>query len=412
LVYELGPIRAQLPDGAALVVWVDLPHVPNWHDPKGDHWACLVKKAGEPIWVQLHGTGTDGAWTEDDENLPGLARRNFATRSDDAKAWTAAADRLSRQRLAPLEEQLKGVKHLVVLPSAALAGVPIDVLTDRTVTYAPSGTMFAWLREKRQGTGATQPTRHLLSVGAPDFKAGGDSTPLPGARQELAGIARPFDRTSEFKGPEASEVNLDRLAAEPGGLRRFGYLHFATHGVLDDRRPMRSALLLSRDRGPDGKDGRLTAEHMLRRWKLDAELVTLSACQTGLGTYSGGEGYLGFSQALFVAGARSLVLSLWEVDDTATALLMTRFYENLMGLSADLPGGPVEAKATKAEALAEAKQWLRKLSPAEVDLLRKDLPRQGTRGDIVKKKAPLAKAPPSFAHPYYWSGFVLVGDPK
>src|SRR5205085_5143632 len=119
------------------------------------------------------------------------------------------------------------------------------------------------------------------------------------------------------------------------------YLHFATHGVLDDQRPMQSALLLARDRLPDplrqaldGKescDGRLTAERILRGWKLDADLVTLSACDTGLGRFSGGEGYLGFSQALFVAGARSLVLSLWPVEDAATALLMTRFYENLLG---------------------------------------------------------------------------------
>jgi CHAT domain-containing protein len=211
------------------------------------------------------------------------------------------------------------------------------------------------------------------------------------------------------------------VATEDGGLRRFPYLHFATHGMLDDKRTMRSARLLAQDyaaeppaKGTDrnaSAGGRLTAERMLKRWKLDAELVTLSACQTGLGKYSGGEGYLGFSQALFVAGARSLVVSLWEVDDAATALLMTRFYENLMGLPAGVPGGPVAAKPTKAEALAEAKQWLRSLSPAEVDVLRKDLPRHGTRGEIVKK-GEASKAPRSYEHPFYWSGFILIGEPR
>ena len=153
---------------------------------------------------------------------------------------------------------------------------------------------------------------------------------------------------------------------------------------------MRSALLLAQDRLPDplarvldGKeayDGRLTAERILRRWdrQLDAELVTLSACQTGLGKHAGGEGYLGFSQALFVAGARTLVLSLWEVDDTATGLLMTRFYENLMGLPLGVPGGPLEPRP-KAEALAEAKQWLQKLTADQVRDLADGLPRQGTR---------------------------------
>ena len=249
----------------------------------------------------------------------------------------------------------------------------------------------------------------------------GDDSPasLPATRQELAGISRVFDLTRDFKGPEATEQNFDRVAAEEGGLRRFPYLHFATHGVLDDQQPMRSALLLARGSQTDplqqvldGKevyDGRLTAERMLRRWKLDAELVTLSACKTGLGRKAGGDGYLGFSQALFVAGARSVIVSLWEVDDTATSLLMARFYENLMGLPKALPGGPLEAKS-KAEALKEAKKWLRGLRPDELDQLRDGLPRHGTRGRVVKKAA-IEEPVLSYDNPYYWSGFILIGDP-
>src|SRR4029077_20951512 len=102
-----------------------------------------------------------------------------------------------------------------------------------------------------------------------------------------------------------------------------------------------------------GSDGRLTAEMILHNWKLDADLVVLSACQSALGKQVGGEGYLGFAQALFLAGARSLVLSLWQVDDTATALLMVRFYQNLLGKREGLTKPLV-----KAEALREAKQWL------------------------------------------------------
>ena len=85
-----------------------------------------------------------------------------------------------------------------------------------------------------------------------------------------------------------------------------------------------------RDASPDLLIGRLSAAE-LSNWKLDADMVVLSACQTGLGQPAGGEGYLGFSQALFLAGARSVVLSLWRVDDEATSLLMVRFYENLLG---------------------------------------------------------------------------------
>jgi len=209
---------------------------------------------------------------------------------------------------------------------------------------------------------------------------------------------------------------LDRLARS-GRLREFRFLHFATHGVLDDQSAMHSALILSQDQLPDpleqvlgGKpayDGRLTAEQMLRSWQLDADLVTLSACQTGLGKYSGGEGYLGFSQALFLAGARSLVLSLWKVDDTATALLMTRFYENVLGARAGL----IEP-LPKAEALTEAKSWLRGLQAEEAQRLAAGLPGEA-RGSVRTRKPSQTPTPTKpFAHPYYWSGFILIGDPR
>ncbi|HKB06342.1 MAG TPA: CHAT domain-containing tetratricopeptide repeat protein [Gemmataceae bacterium] len=432
LVYDLARIQKQLPQGAALVAWVDLPHVSSWHDTKGDHWACLVKHTGDPVWVQLLGTGDKDAWTAADERLARRVRAAVSVR-EPTEDWKDLTAKLAAQRLGPLKDRLDGIRHLIVLPSADMAGIPVEALTRLTVSYAPSGTMYAWLRERRGQVGSKSPANHLLAFADPAYKKGGDGpVPLPGSRQELAGIGRVFNRISDFKGIEASEQSLDRLAAEEGSLRRFGYLHFATHGVLDNERPMRSAILLAQEKdvvvplgffGPlvrlklvlDGKeayDGRLTAERILRRWnrQLDAELVTLSACQTGLGKYSGGEGYLGFSQALFLAGARSLVLSLWEVDDAATALLMTRFYENFMGLPKDVPGGPIKPRS-KAEALAEAKNWLRGLTPEQVEQLAAGLPRQGTRGRIVPK-APDAPAASKYDLPYYWSGFILIGDPE
>jgi CHAT domain-containing protein len=86
----------------------------------------------------------------------------------------------------------------------------------------------------------------------------------------------------------------------------------------------------------------------------------LSACETGVGKRAGGEGYLGFAQALFIKGARSLVLSEWPVADDTTSLLMVRFYQNLLGKRPGLSGPMPEA-----ESLDEAKRWLRNLSAAE-----------------------------------------------
>ncbi|HET6574279.1 MAG TPA: CHAT domain-containing tetratricopeptide repeat protein [Fimbriiglobus sp.] len=423
-VYDLSRIQERLRPDEALLAWVDIPAEAKAPDPNGEHWACVVRNRGKPAWVRLTGRGPGGAWTDDDGRLAARVRRSFAARPADPRAgWKDLAGELARQRLTPLEKPLEGVRHLVVLPSAKLAGVPVEALTDRfTVSYAPSGTTFAWLREKQREAGREPPPPSLLGLGDPVFKPARGGTDrgetfdrLEGTVKELSGIARVFPKVELFKGSEASERNLDLLAAD-GRLGQFRYLHFATHGVVDDIRPLRSALILARDTLPDpleqvlgGKetyDGRLTAERILRRWKLDADLVTLSACRTGLGRYSGGEGYVGFSQALFLAGARSLVLSLWEVDDAATALLMTRFYENLIGTPEE-----TVRPMPKAEALAEAKRWLRGLNSDEVQQLTKDLTTRGTRGKIVKKAA-AAKAAPSYEHPYYWSGFVLVGDPR
>jgi CHAT domain-containing protein/tetratricopeptide (TPR) repeat protein len=432
-VYDLARVQARLPEGAALLAWVDISDQARPTDPMGDHWACLVRRRGAPVWARVRGTGTGGAWTDEDDRLAARARRAFANRPGGAAGpWKDLARRLAEQRLGPVEGHLKAtpelpaVRHLIVLPSHEMAGVPVEALAERlpkeslahraTVSYAPSGTMFAWLQERRDRRPA--PVATLLALGDPAFRqagAGGgraEFARLEWARQELRGVSRlNFDKVERLTGPEASEQSLERLAAG-GRLGEFRYLHFATHGVLDDRRPMQSALILApaapgkvRDGGA-ARDGRLTAQQVLRGWKLDAELVTLSACNTGLGRYAGGEGHLGFSQALFLAGARGLVLSLWEVDDASTALLMTRFYENLLGEGTDKP-------MPKAEALAEAKRWLRGLGPAEVSQLTKDLPTRGTRGRVVPRNAPgPAPAVRSYEHPYYWSGFILIGDPR
>jgi tetratricopeptide (TPR) repeat protein len=196
---------------------------------------------------------------------------------------------------------------------------------------------------------------------------------LEGTAEEVRSIATVF-------GPGASEVRLRSKASEQeldhlartGALARFGYIHLATHGQADERQAFRSRLILARDTLPDplgqllaGRpifDGSLTAAEIRRTWRLNANLVTLSACETGLGRHAFGEGYLGFAQALISSGSRSVVLSLWKVDDQATALLMTRFYQNLLGRRDGLDG-PVP----KTEALDEAKRWLRGLTAEQID---------------------------------------------
>ena len=117
--------------------------------------------------------------------------------------------------------------------------------------------------------------------------------------------------------------------------------------------------------------------------------MTLSACGTALGRESGGEGFVGFTQALLMSGTRSICLSLWKVDDTATALLMQRFYANLLGQRAGL-GAPMP----KAEALREAKVWLRGLRRAEVLSTTAELSRAASaRGKDTPAPASRTSAP-------------------
>jgi tetratricopeptide (TPR) repeat protein len=538
-VYDLAAIQKQLPADAALLGWLDRKGLPQAADPDGEHWACLVRRRGAPVWVRLAGSGPKAAWTAADDALPGRVRELLVEQpKEEAAAWRDPAGRLYAQRLAPLAPHLAAtpdlpaVRHLIVLPSPALAGVPVEALvearTDRqpayTVSYAPSGTLFAWLQEQRARGHKPAPHR-LLALGDPTFappagpkvslplppdhgvlltdvlpglnadksglkpqdvllryagikltapadltaalarSSGSEPIPvqvwrhgqtldlvvrpgklgivsskqpaaetirgerefavlmqqtrgrpftrLPGTRREVEAIARLFAQADTLLGSRASEQQLDQLLAS-GRLRDYSILHLATHGVLDPRIALHSALILSQDALPDplqqalaGKeayDGRLTAAQILRTWKLDADLVTLSACQSGLGQHQGGEGYLGFAQALLLAGGRSLVLSLWQVDDNATALLMTRFYQNLLGKRKGL-----DKPLPKAEALAEAKVWLRGLTAKDVDHELAQLPRGA---EVERPPAPVTKAEHPYGHPYYWAAFVLIGDPR
>jgi CHAT domain-containing protein len=194
-------------------------------------------------------------------------------------------------------------------------------------------------------------------------------------------------------GLDASEQELVRLA-ESNQLSGFDCVHLATHAVVDDERPERSSVVLCQVGLPDPLeaaldgtriyDGFLTAEEIVREWKLDADLVTLSACETGLGRRVAGEGYIGFAHAFLQVGARSLMVGLWKVDDEATSLLMRRFYENWTGSYAGARAGQTGEPMTKANALREAKMWLRQY--------------EDDRGGTP------------FRHPYYWAAFVLIGD--
>jgi CHAT domain-containing protein/tetratricopeptide (TPR) repeat protein len=439
-VFLLDRIQKQLPADGAVVFWLDLRSGPKDADAGAGHWACIVRRAGAPAWVRLPGSGPGEAWTAGDRRLAGRLRVALA---GNKLAWQDLARRLADQRLGPLAPHLAGttdvpaVRQLIAIPFGGMAGIPLEVLTEHhALSYAPSATVYARLREQHRPLRATS----LLALGDPAFQLPGDPPPpreraavadarrrddvkpLPGTRFEVEAVRALFP-TADCRvllGSQASEQHLEALAAA-GKLKDFRVLHLATHGQIDRVSARDSALLLARDKLPDpleqarqGRkvyDGRLSVAAIADTWQLDADLVTLSACQTGLGPSRGGDGLLGFSHVLLARGARSLVVSLWKVDDTATALLMARFYANLLGRREGL-----KAPLPRAVALREAQRWLRELPRSRRDALATALAKGELRGEVVKLDRPVLPAPgakdrPPYAHPYYWAAFILLGDP-
>jgi CHAT domain-containing protein/Tfp pilus assembly protein PilF len=455
-VASLAEIQAILSEDTALVAWVDIVPVGAAAD-LCEHWGAVVRARGAPAWFRLPGTGPGGQWTEADTKLYKQLREALRERRGSLRSVPDLSIRRVRaQRLDPILVALKATadglpaaRRLIVLPTDYMAAVPVEALLEPadpwTVSYAPSGSVLAYLRRQPR----IDRTGGMLALGDPVFfdtgRAPQNESPsdpvvvsarasdqhfesLPGTRREVEALGRLFLSVHQpariLTDNAASEPRVYELAAS-GDLGRFAFIHLATHGSIDERSPERSAVILTQTGLPDplaqvlnkrpAYDGRLTAQEIERGWKLKAELVTLSACETARGQYLRGEGFVGFTQALLMSGARSVCLSLWKVDDVATALLMERFYANLLaarpGLSMPLP---------KAEALAEAKSWLRALHRDEIAELAANL----SGGDSRSKDAPRRKpAPPAnstppsldenhpYAHPYYWSAFVLVGNP-
>jgi CHAT domain-containing protein/tetratricopeptide (TPR) repeat protein len=453
--YPLKRVQKVLDERAAIVGWLDA----GWREVERgswryDSWVYAIRKTGPVRWARLEGRSSPDVspfkqlWS---------FRWELANWTSPVSALSRDSQRLFSCRIQPLLAALDGIEELLIIPSGAMVRVPLEALmvnqgtylSDRfTISYIPSATIYTWLHEQTDNEGEAETDGAILLVGDPPFnethlmaieeeeaeqlelamaetcdvstmrsalvgneEALATLSRLPGARAEVKALASLAPSSTLLLGPDASEQEIVRLA-ESGELSDFSTLHFATHALVDDDRPENSCLMLSRVDLPDpleaamtgarNYDGRLTAKEILREWDLDADLVTLSACETGLGKEVAGEGTVGFVHTLLQAGARSLLVSLWKVEDQATSLLMRRFYGNWM-----------EREMSKAEALREAKVWLRSLTTAGVERELRALglaPRtsRGVGGVAEVEEIPGDERP--YAHPYYWAPFILFGD--
>lgn len=259
------------------------------------------------------------------------------------RATQSHLESLYDELIAPLRPFFQG-KHLIFVPHGPLHFLPFHALRNGeeylcdafTISYAPSATVFSWCQEKPISTNTNS-----LVFGIPDVRA-------PQILQEAQSVAELLPRSTLHVGDHATSSLLREIGP------RSGLLHLATHGIYRQDNPMFSGIRLG--------DGYLNL-YDLYQMRLDARLVTLSGCATGMNFVAAGDELLGLQRGLFCAGATTLLLSLWDVHDESTAHLMQHFYGQYIR-TGDMPG-----------ALQHAMQEVRRQSP----------------------------------HPYFWAPFVIVG---
>jgi len=280
----------------------------------------------------------------------------------------------------PAEAQLRGVRKLRIVPDGALWNVPFQalhqsergyLLEQYAISYAPSLSVLREMGRRANTLAAGRRESTLLAMGNPALS--GDTvvkvrftrrdealTPLPEAEKEVNTLGRLYGRGSKVLiGQQALEGTIKSEAG------RYKVLHFATHAILDDRNPLYSHIVLSRTEDDAHEDGLLEAWEIMKL-DLNAELAVLSACETARGRIAAGEGIIGMSWALFVAGSPSAVVSQWKVDSARSSELMIEFHRNLL-----------RKHLTKSEAL---------------------------------RQAALKVFHSPYNHPAYWTGFILIGE--
>ncbi len=262
---------------------------------------------------------------------------------------------LSTWLLSQVLPDLDGITKLGIIPHGPLHYLSFSTLFDGekyliddfSIFYLPSASVWDYTLSRRFKTKNVK----VLAIGNPDL--GDPLFNLPFAEHEVEAIKWNFPEITVLKGDKATEEWVDEHISE------YGIIHMASHGEFDAVNPLFSAIKLSKD---DNQDGNLEAAEVFGL-KINADMVVLSACQTGLGKITKGDDVIGLNRAFFYAGTHTIVSSLWRVSDVATAVLIKDFYRQYLAHN-------------KADSLRNAMLH-------------------------VKSRYP---------HPGYWGAFTLVGD--
>lgn len=347
-----------------------------------EHQYLFLLTSQEVLMVPLRGTG---------KALSGMIRE-FRRRAVEGITMDRLLSRIYERPLMDLHEILiqpvLGVlshkKHLVIVPHGMIHYLPFQALLSRdgtylierfTISYLPSASVLKYAQAKNRGN-----RRNLFAVGNPATGL----PPLPAAEAEVKEVATLFEAKRILTGAQATKASVK------GESPKFDHLLLSTHGEMIHSDPLRSNLRFA----PSEKDdGRLTV-HEIFDMEIQANLVTLSACETGLvkgeeGDFPQGDDLVGLSRAFIYAGAPSVVASLWKVSDDSTVVLMKRFYENMK-------------KMSKAEALQKAQLHLMRST------VRFTVTRAG--GGRVQPTEGRSEEEVECSHPFFWAPFILIGD--
>ncbi len=335
---------------------------------EGAYLFVLTRRHGK-VEVEAHRLGIDRESLA--RQVDGL-RRRLAARD---LLFAEEARRLYDLLLAPAARAIAGKSHLVIVPDGPLWEAPFQALRDASgryvirsaaISYAPS---LAILRDGLREAPRPNDRPTLLAMGKAEFGTGSVRAatspldPLPEAERQVRILASLYgsDRSTVYLGDEATE---ERFKSE---APRHRIVHLASHGLLDEASPLYSSLVLSAGGDGSREDGLLEAWEMLDL-DLDAEIVVLSACETGRGRVASGEGIVGTLWALFAAGAEAAVVTQWKVEAGSAAELMTSLHRGL-------------ARG------------------------------EGKKAEDLRRAALSVLENPRYAHPFYWAPFILVGNP-
>ncbi len=304
------------------------------------------------------------------KNITGLRNSLFFNEMETYKTTAAKLSRLLVPKI-----QSSSIKHLVILPTGRLSIIPFETLFYKKIrkenTFSSLPYMLskytlryefstALILQKSKGQSNINPSIFLC---APVTFENAGLSELPATESEVQEISRLFSSKSLNNSTFIRQQATKQLV-KAGRLKNYSYLHFATHGIVDESNPALSRIFLHTDAGSE--EGNLFAAEIYNL-ELNANLVTLSACQTGLGKIIKGEGVIGLSRALVYAGAKNIMVSFWSVADESTATLMKDFYRHLL----EKP----------------SQHFSEHLREAKLKLIKQD----------------------KYAAPYYWAPFILIG---